>query len=228
MMAKRNLVVRTSPSPRARDEDWDAEARTLLRRVNVQRDDERESYRHVDCIYRHPTTHAKLFVGNLTAARNVRLLEAENIFRVVNTQDVSSANFFEDDARFAYRRFPVARWREAPAMGTAAGVLRFFEEGCHAWIAEQLQAGNNVLVHCLAGAHRAGTTGVSFMMREGRFTVETAIRLAKSLRPVIDPIGSLRDLLERLARAYVAAGNPALPVSAGGWARAVDDELPPS
>ena len=32
---RRNLHIRTAPSPRARDEDWDAEARQLLERVNV-------------------------------------------------------------------------------------------------------------------------------------------------------------------------------------------------
>ena len=204
---RRNLVVRTSPSPKARDEDWDAEAKKLLGRVNVSLQS-RTAFNHLDCIYQHPTTQAKLFVGNQTAARNVQLLEAENIFRIVNCQELTSCNFFEGDARFEYRRFPVSRWREA--VNTDEDILNFFEEGCHAWISQNLEAGRNVLVHCLAGAHRAGTTGVSFMMREGRFGADTAIRLAKSLRPVIDPFGSLLELLERLERAYASSGRAAL------------------
>ena len=204
---RRNLHIRTSPSPKARDEDWDAEARKLLGRVNVSLQS-RTAFNHLDCIYQHPTTQAKLFVGNQTAARNVQLLEAENIYRIVNCQELTSCNFFEGDARFEYRRFPVSRWREA--VNTDEDILNFFEEGCHAWIAQNLEAGRNVLVHCLAGAHRAGTTGVSFMMREGRFGADTAIRLAKSLRPVIDPFGSLLELLERLERAYAASGRAAL------------------
>ena len=67
------------PSPRARDEDWDAEASKLLERVNVDLQS-RTAFNHLDCIYQHPTTQAKLFVGNQTAARNVQLLQAENIF----------------------------------------------------------------------------------------------------------------------------------------------------
>ena len=130
---------------------------------------------------------------------------------------MTSCNFFEGDARFEYRRFPVSRWRTE--VNTDEDVIRYFEEGCHAWIAQNLEAGRNVLVHCLAGAHRAGTTGVSFMMREGRYNADTAIRLAKALRPVIDPFGSLLELLERLERAYAASGRAALsPTGRGAWA----------
>ena len=64
---RRNLHIRTSPSPKARDEDWDAEARKLLGRVNVSLQS-RTAFNHLDCIYQHPTTQAKLFVGNQTAA----------------------------------------------------------------------------------------------------------------------------------------------------------------
>ena len=219
---RRNLVVRTSPSPKARDEDWDAEAKKLLGRVNVSLQS-RTAFNHLDCIYQHPTTQAKLFVGNQTAARNVQLLEAENIYRIVNCQELTSCNFFEGDARFEYRRFPVSRWREA--VNTDEDILNFFEEGCHAWIAQNLEAGRNVLVHCLAGAHRAGTTGVSFMMREGRFGADTAIRLAKSLRPVIDPFGSLLELLERLEKAYAESGRAAL--SPTSWEHEVAPDASP-
>ena len=215
---RRNLHIRTAPSPRARDEDWDAEARQLLERVNVSLQS-RTAFNHLDCIYQHPTTQAKLFVGNQTAARNVQLLEAESIYRIVNCQELTSCNFFEQDARFEYRRFPVSRWRTE--VNTDEDVIRYFEEGCHAWISQNLEAGRNVLVHCLAGAHRAGTTGVSFMMREGRYNADTAIRLAKALRPVIDPFGSLLELLERLERAYAASGRAAL--SPTSWEHEVSE-----
>ena len=65
-----------------------------------------------------------------------------------------------------------------------------------------------MLVHCLAGAHRAGTTGVSFMMRQGRLDAATAIKLAKVLRPVVDPFGQLHELLVRLEKAYANLGYP--------------------
>ena len=153
---RRNLVIRTAPSPRARDEDWDAEARKLLGRVNVSLQS-RTAFNHLDCIYQHPTTQAKLFVGNQTAARNVQLLEAESIYRIVNCQELTSCNFFEQDARFEYRRFPVSRWRTE--VNTDEDVIRYFEEGCHAWIAQNLEAGRNVLVHCTLPHRRAAVCG---------------------------------------------------------------------
>lgn len=58
-----------------------------------------------------------------------------------------------------------------------------------------------MLVHCLAGAHRAGTTGVLLMLHYSDMDVKTAIKTAKSIRSVIDPIGHLPELLER----YISA-----------------------
>ena len=69
-------------------------------------------------------------------------------------------------------------------------------------------------MHCLAGAHRAGTTGVSFMMREGRFGADTAIRLAKA---------AARHRPLRLAARVVEGARKRL---RGVWpGRAVADEL---
>lgn len=50
-------------------------------------------------------------------------------------------------------------------------------------------------MHCLAGAHRAGTAGVLILMRMGNMDKQSAIRLAKKLRPAINPIGGLDQLL---------------------------------
>ena len=37
-------------------------------------------------------------------------------------------------------------------------------------IENALENGHNVMVHCLAGAHRAGTTGISYMMRGAKLS----------------------------------------------------------
>ena len=222
---KPGLFVQTSPStPRDAPHDWDEEARKLFQRLNIDASGNRDKYRNVDAVYCHPTSGAKLFIGNQTAARTESVLVAENIFHIVNCQDVSAANFFENDERFHYKRFPVSHWWREEGMDTPEGVVNFFEKGCHAWIADALQQGHNVMVHCLAGAHRAGTTGVSFMMREGRFDTTTAIKLAKYQRPIVDPFGQLHELLTRLEGAYAAQGKP--PV-ANDVTDASDSEHPP-
>ena len=203
------LHVSTSPrTPMTIDHDWDVEAKELLARLNIEttRKSKVEKYRNADAVYRHPTTGAKLYIGNMNAARSEAYLMSEEIYHVVNCQDATSRNYFENDPRFTYVRFPVAHWSRMPGTETPDGVLDFFEKGCHLWIDDKLEQGRNVLIHCLAGAHRAGCTGVSYMMRVGKFDVATAIHLAKFQRPIVDPFGQLLDLLHRLEAAYLARG----------------------
>ena len=45
------------------------------------------------------------------------------------------------------------------------------------------------MVHCLAGCHRAGTSGIAWLMFKEKLNVEDGVRLAKSRRSQIDPIG---------------------------------------
>uniref|UniRef100_A0A7S3K2Z8 protein-tyrosine-phosphatase n=1 Tax=Aureoumbra lagunensis TaxID=44058 RepID=A0A7S3K2Z8_9STRA len=208
-----SLFVQTcSPrTPRTpHDHDWDAEARELFLRLNIENlsEQRRHKYRNLDAVYAHPKTNAKLYIGNQTAARSESVLIGENIFDIVNCQDEHSTNFFENDTRFRYCRFPVSKWfRYVENIDSHDDILHFFENGCHIWIENALANGRNVLVHCLAGAHRAGTVGVSMMMRQGHFDVQTAIRLAKFQRPIVDPFGPLLDLLNRLQAAYQARGD---------------------
>ena len=57
------------------------------------------------------------------------------------------------------------------------------------------------MVHCLAGAHRAGTSGVSAVMRFMRLSAPQAVMYVKERRPIVDPIGSFPDLLRKLEKA---------------------------
>ena len=77
---------------------------------------------------------------------------------------------------------------------------------CMDYIHECRASGGKVLVHCLAGAHRAGTTGCLLLMKYGNLPHAEAVATAKKLRPVIDPIGRFPELLRR----YDAA-RPAQP-----------------
>jgi protein-tyrosine phosphatase len=65
-------------------------------------------------------------------------------------------------------------------------------------------ARGSVLVHCLAGAHRAGAMGALLLMRHSNLDVPSAIETAKSLRPIIDPHFSSRlpKFLDRCKRTY--------------------------
>jgi protein-tyrosine phosphatase len=68
------------------------------------------------------------------------------------------------------------------------------------FINEAISSGQNVLLHCLAGAHRAGTTGVACIIHFAGLNVEESVGIAKRCRPIIDPIGQLPEFLYRLKR----------------------------
>lgn len=57
------------------------------------------------------------------------------------------------------------------------------------------------MVHCLAGAHRAGTAGVAYVMYRERLRPKEAIIKVKSIRPIVDPFGPLVELLDKLDNA---------------------------
>merc|ERR1711924_336420 len=122
-----------------------------------------------DSVFTHPDTGASLYIGNIEAAQNADVLAAHNITRVVNCQDAKASNFFEDDAEFEYLRFPIARWQsKVLAAGEDEGdaqkrVLEYMQplfEFCDS----ALESGRSVLVHCRAGAHRAGTAGTAYLL----------------------------------------------------------------
>ena len=94
-------------------------------------------------------------------------------------------------------------------LDTPMDVLEFFSE-VHNFIDEALNNGQNVMVHCLAGAHRAGTTGVSYMMKAGKMSFNEALRVAKTQRPVVDPMGELGNLLLKLESAKKQLGYDGL------------------
>lgn len=146
----------------------------------------------------HPVTGAKFFIGDEAAAMNLKVLEKCQIFRVVNAKGDSGTNYHEKDKRFEYFRFGVhLGW----CSNSHEEVLKFFAP-VHQFIDENLEAGRNVMVHCLAGAHRAGTTGVSYLMKAGNLGYIQARQVAKSRRPVVDPLAKLEELLYKLEAAY--------------------------
>lgn len=109
-------------------------------------------------MYQHPTTGAKLIMGTAAFAANREQLRETNISCIVNCQSKSSANVHQNDPELDYFRFPIAFWQRNAADGAnvAKFLMPLFE-----YIDSQLGEGKNILVHCLAGAHRAGTAGKS-------------------------------------------------------------------
>ena len=145
---------------------------------------------------------ATIFVGNDTAARgpSSKLSEA-GITHIVNCTD-DLPNYCSGSGAISYLKFNVASWR-------AAGAKDYLREAPHddviahidrmlAWVDKALEGGGNVLIHCLAGAHRAGTTGILCLMHKskGSLGAVEATAIAQRARPIIEPIYDFAECLQ--------------------------------
>ena len=191
--------------------DYNDEGRKLIASLGVNGSLRVSKYNDMDPIWKDKSTGGIIYVGNEVAARGpaAKLLEV-GITHVVNCTD-DMPNYCEvpetfhphptaGQPRVKYLRFNVAHWMSAgitraerPA--NDAEQLAFFRS-LFEFVDSALASGGSVLVHCLAGAHRAGTTGCLLLMNKHGWGAKDAVAGAKQLRPVINPIGSLPGLLK--------------------------------
>jgi len=191
----------------AQELDYAAEGEKLLALVGLQGAGAPERYAPANPIWKHPETGALLYVGNAGIASDARALAQLGIARVVYCQEADGKCHFEKDPSFVYLKFPIGLWRRERALAGApsdAAVLAYFAP-LFGFVSEQLGAGRAVLIHCLAGAHRAGTAGVASLMHLCDLDARTAVRIAQTARPAINPIGSFPELLGLLDRARANA-----------------------
>lgn len=189
--------------------DYDEEARKLFRELNLQPVGARSRYSNLDAIWKDPNTshQASVYVGNYQAASDRRTLQERGIGAIVNCQDTTSKNYFEDDASIHYYRFTVSRlaimasrgsrgWKadDLPPITTLEGGF----QAAFDFVQSHLDQGTSVLIHCLAGAHRAGTMGTAWLMYKTHKGVDESLVLAKACRPIINPFGTLIGLLHLL------------------------------
>ena len=178
--------------------NFDDAARTLFAQLGLDTDGAgqkgfgRSLYNPLDCIWRDKTTGGKVYVGNQQAAQNAALLEREGITHIVNCTD--NMPFFHQN-KFKYYRFNVTFWNQFAQ--TSESLAKFLQP-MYDFVDACVAAGENVMVHCLAGAHRAGTTGIILLMYKAGLSAMAAIAAAKRLRPVIDPIGRFPELLRQV------------------------------
>eukprot|EP00919_Chromeraceae_sp_WS-2016_P010995 GHVR01025759.1.p1 GENE.GHVR01025759.1~~GHVR01025759.1.p1 ORF type:complete len:223 (-),score=32.46 GHVR01025759.1:368-955(-) len=153
----------------------------------------RNLYSSSDSIYEHPTSKARIFIGSIDAAHNIDKLKATNVSFIVNCTN-NIPRYHADDPTFQYITFDICNWNYINH--THSSILNFVE-GVMLQIEEALRNGRSVLVHCLAGAHRAGTAAVLCMMYFQNMKPTEAFHHCRVRRPIIQPIGSLIDLLAR-------------------------------
>eukprot|EP00419_Tripos_fusus_P029872 CAMPEP_0172716766 /NCGR_PEP_ID=MMETSP1074-20121228/69398_1 /TAXON_ID=2916 /ORGANISM="Ceratium fusus, Strain PA161109" /LENGTH=354 /DNA_ID=CAMNT_0013541553 /DNA_START=82 /DNA_END=1146 /DNA_ORIENTATION=- len=140
-----------------------------------------------DAVYQHPVTRAKLFVGGIAAATSKDFLTGSeghmpHISLIVDCcglhvkrpwlpKEIQCKDFdiglFHKRAEYLLgtgtRRMSKTKNASNASELESYPVLAFFAE-YFAVVDETLSLGRNVLVHCRAGAHRAGTAGIGYRM----------------------------------------------------------------
>jgi len=207
----------TTPAARPSDVNFEKEGQKLLAALAKQNEALHSQvpalarggrYAALHLIYTDEETGGRVYCGNLCAASNLDMLRECGINNVVNCQGARSANNFEGEPGFFYKRFQVAHWRHmvhkysCSALEFAMPTFKFIDAA--------LARGEGTLIHCLAGAHRAGTTTVAFLMYKRQLSQRRALEIAKELRPVINPMAGLVDFLDTIEPLLLAA-RPALP-----------------
>jgi hypothetical protein len=181
--------------------DYNAEARKLFARLNLEdhADPSRSAYNDADCVFKHPTSGGCFFIGNQSIAASKPQLSAKKIRCIVNCQEATAPNFHEKDTHFEYLRFPISYWKATPQTRTPDGLFQYMRV-LFSWIDQRLDRGENVMVHCLAGAHRAGTAGTAYVMYKAGLDFAPALESVRACRPFVDPIYDFKELLQRLEK----------------------------
>ncbi|CAK0892126.1 unnamed protein product, partial [Prorocentrum cordatum] len=153
-------------------------------------------------IWQHPDTGALLYVGGVAAASSRAVLSEHRVSKIVFCQDEGEGRcHFEGLPGFEYLRYRIGRHRSDPR--SKSEPLEYFRP-LFEFVERHLGEGSNVLIHCLAGAHRAGTAGVACLMHFRDLGAARATQEAQSRRPAINPIGGFPELLARLEQARAA------------------------
>eukprot|EP00756_Hemistasia_phaeocysticola_P048810 Hpha_TRINITY_DN23216_c0_g1::TRINITY_DN23216_c0_g1_i1::g.30225::m.30225 len=206
---------RSSVGSAVTESEYAEEGRKLLEAVNLHGEGAPSRYSPHDPLWRHPGTGAILYVGGQKTAMDREALRGLNVTRIVNCQDRDGKNYFRTDPELKYLKFEIGKWRDVrSAADGREGTWRYFEP-VFRFVTESLAAGETVFVHCLAGAHRAGTCGIALLMYMNGWDSTTATTAAQRLRPAIMPIGGFPKLLAALDSAKVGTERRMPPVRSG-------------
>lgn len=192
---------RVAPQTHAPTSDYNAVAQALFASLKLSSTGAATSvsgsvhgYRNMDMLWTNPKNKkgkgGSVFIGNMTACNDRGLLSAFNISRVVNCT-VDLPNTFEKETWCKYLRFdpiPGMRKAEKDGLGTIKpqAVLKVWSK-LFTYIDKATASGRNVLIHSLAGVHRAGMCAAAYLMHANELDMMKAIRILQEARPKADP-----------------------------------------
>jgi len=125
-----------------------------------------------------------LYLGGKVDAKNRDWLELKGISHILNVTPAKEAcikaglaNFFETSS-FTYKRISVYDALTSDLLQYADSIVNFISTGL---------IHGSVLVHCQRGVSRSATCVGFYFIRKVGFTLDDAIALMKSKRPIVDP-----------------------------------------
>ena len=136
----------------------------MAQRLNLEEVSPTLTWHRWDAIYKVPQHGGTIYVGDEWTSKDSKLLQSLHINRIVNcTQgDSRIPNYHSSDPRFEYLNFEVCYWENSVGSSDES-VLAYFEPLWN-FMDQSLFVGQSVLIHCLAGAHRAGTVGIASLI----------------------------------------------------------------
>ena len=117
-----------------------------------------------------------LFIGDIYAARNLKLLTSLKISHIVNLS--GEKPFFED--QFFYMNIKIA---DSPR----SNIARYFP--VTNWLIDcAIKGGCNVFVHCAAGKSRSASIVIAYLLFKNKsMTPNAAFEFLRSKRPIVLP-----------------------------------------
>lgn len=139
-------------------------------------------FNKMDAVWEHPETKAKLFVGGESAAKDLELLRSNNISHIVNCRGSEVKNTLENTEGLCFFRMCII---SSKPVKTAEDIWEFFKD-FFGFVDGALNEGKSVLIHCLAGAHRAPTATAAYLLYKMQSTPDEIRAHLKSCRPIVD------------------------------------------
>jgi len=135
-------------------------------------------YRQLGWFYSEPTKILpNLYLGSAFNAYDIDKLSELNIRVVINvTKEIE--NFYGDNLRFTYYKYPIADDNKEDITDI---LFQSYEQ-----IDLHLSSGDCVLVHCYMGASRSATVIINYLMRKFKMNYQKAYGFVKEKRPLIN------------------------------------------
>ncbi len=137
-----------------------------------------------------------LFLGSAESARNVDVLVKLGITHILNAATARE--------KLAPDQF---KYLTLELQDTADQEMLPAFDAAHAFIAEAVDSGGAVLIHCQAGVSRSVTIAASFLIAHHRMTSAEALQFVQSKRPTAKPIQHFVEELKRYEKQNLSNGE---------------------